>query len=126
MQDTYSANGPGIVFWIVCLVVVVFEIAAWWKVFEKAGQPGWASIIPIYNVIVILQIAGRPVWWILLSLIPLVNVIITVIVCIDFAKSFGKGTGFGIGLWLVAFIFIPILAWGDAQYQGPAARQPAM
>jgi hypothetical protein len=96
-----------------------------WKTFEKAGKPGWASIIPIYNGIVMLQIAGRPVWWFFLYLIPLVNIIIAFIVMIDFAESFGKGVGFALGLIFLPIIFFPILAWGDAQYQGPRTG-PAM
>ena len=119
MQDTYTTNGPGLVFWVVCIAFVIFEIAAIWKTFVKAGQPGWAAVIPIYNGIVMLQIAGRPVWWFLLYFIPLVNIIIAIIVMIDFAKSFGKGVGFALGLIFLPIIFFPILAWGDAQYQGP-------
>jgi len=125
VQDTYTADGPGLVFWIVWCVVIIIEIAAMWTVFVKAGRPGWASIVPIYNGIVILQIAGRPVWWILLYLIPLVNLIIAIIVMIDFAKSFGKGVGFALGIIFLGFLFIPILAWGDATYQGPPTR-PAL
>jgi hypothetical protein len=119
VQDTYTTNGPGLVFWVVCIAFVIFEIAAIWKTFVKAGQPGWAAVIPIYNGIVMLQIAGRPVWWFLLYFIPLVNIIIAIIVMIDFAKSFGKGVGFALGLIFLPIIFFPILAWGDAQYQGP-------
>jgi hypothetical protein len=119
----------GNLFTVVSLVVgvalVVFMIAAGWKVFVKAGQPGWAIIIPIYNIVVILKIVGRPLWWIVLFLIPLVNLIIGIIVYIDFAKSFGKGAGFGIGLMLLGFIFFPILGFGDARYVGPAALAPA-
>ena len=119
MQDTYAAEGPGLLFWLVWCVVVIFEIAAIWIVFAKAGKPGWAAIVPIYNGIVILQIAGRPLWWFLLYFIPLVNIIIAIIVMIDFAKSFGKGLGFALGLIFLPIIFFPALAWGDAQYQGP-------
>ena len=97
-------------------------IAAWWKIFTKAGQPGWACIIPIYNLYVWCKIVGRPWWWILLMLIPLVNFIILIILFIDLAKSFGKGVGFGIGLILLPIIFFPILGFGSAQYQGPTAR----
>jgi hypothetical protein len=121
--DYSSGWHPGPVFWVFWCVFILFEIASWWKVFEKAGKPGWAAIIPIYNAIVILQIAGRPVWWFLLYLIPLVNIVVAIIVMIDFAKSFGKGVGFAIGLILLGFIFIPVLAWGDAQYQGAAGGQ---
>lgn len=108
---------------IVQLVIVAVLIAALWKVFVKAGKPGWASIIPIYNTIVVLQIAGRPVWWIVLLLIPVVNLVIAIIVMIDLAKSFGKGTGFGIGLALLGIIFLPILGFGDARYQAPAIAE---
>jgi len=125
-QSSGSSGGagggaPGLVFLIVWLAIVVFIIAALWKVFAKAGQPGWAAIIPIYNGYVLCKIAGRPGWWIILFFIPIVNIIVTAIVSIDVAKSFGKGTGFGIGLWLLGIVFYPILGFGSAQYQGPAA-----
>jgi hypothetical protein len=80
-----------------------------WKVFAKAGHPGWAAIIPIYNMYVWCKIVGRPGWWVILMLIPLVNIVVAIIVCIDMAKSFGKGAGFGIGLALLGIIFLPIL-----------------
>ena len=118
-----EAAAMGIVPMIIGLAVMVFLIAAVWKTFVKAGQPGWASIIPIYNTIVMLQIAGRPVWWIVLMFIPLVNLVIVIIVMIDLAKSFGQGAGFGIGLAFLGFIFFPILGFGSAQYQGPAAAE---
>src|SRR5205085_7180214 len=95
----------------VSLVMMIFFIACFWKIFEKAGQPGWASIIPIYNTIVLLKVAGKPWWWIFLLLIPGVNVIFAFIVFIDLAKNFGKGTGFGVGLIFLSFIFFPILAF---------------
>lgn len=121
MQDTYTTNEVSPLFWVFCIVVAVIEFAAMWKVFEKAGKPGWAAIIPIYNAIVIIQIAGKPVWWFLLYLIPLVNIVVAVIVMHNLAKNFGKGVGFTLGLIFLGFIFFPILAWGDAQYQPPPA-----
>lgn len=102
---------------IIYLLIFAFIVAAWWKVFEKAGKPGWAAIVPIYNVVVLLEIAGRPVWWVILLFIPLVNLAVSVIIGIDVAKAFGKGTGFGVGLALLGFIFYPILGFGDATYQ---------
>ena len=102
------------------LVVSIFLIAAMWKVFSKAGQPGWAAIIPIYNLYVWCKAVGRPGWWILLMLIPFVNFIIAIILSIDMAKSFGKGAGFGVGIAFLGFIFVPILGFGSAQYQGPS------
>jgi hypothetical protein len=109
------------VFVLIALAIVVFIIAAVWKVFTKAGEPGWAVIVPIYNIIVMLKVAGKPLWWILLMIIPLVNIIPAILVPIGIAKNFGKGVGFGIGLLFLGFIFYPILAWGDAVYEGQAA-----
>ena len=83
----------------------------------SAGEPGWAAIIPIYNFIVLLKIAGKPVWWFILMLIPFVNFIVAIIAALAVAKNFGKGTGFGLGLAFLAPIFYPILAFGDARYQ---------
>ena len=122
-QVEYSSEGkaPSPIFWICYLAFTILIIAAWWKIFSKAGQPGWACIIPIYNLYVWCKIVGRPWWWILLMLIPFVNFVVLIILIIDLAKSFGKGMGFGIGLLLLAVIFFPILGFGSAQYQGPSA-----
>ena len=122
-QVEYSTEGkpPSPLSMIVGLLIALLLIVAMWKVFTKAGQPGWASIIPIYNLYIWCKIVGRPGWWILLMLIPFVNIIVGIILCIDMAKSFGKGVGFGIGLALLGIIFWPILGFGSAQYQGPAA-----
>ena len=102
------------------LALIVFLIAAIWRVFTKAGQPGWAAIVPIYNVYVLLKIVGKPAWWLILCFIPLVNFIIAIIIALELAKVFGKGAGFGIGLVFLGFIFYPILGFGDATYQGSA------
>lgn len=107
------------------LLVALLYVAAVWQVYSKAGKPGWASLIPIYNVIVFLRIVGRPVWWILLLCIPGVNLVIALLLCLDLATVFGKGSGFGIGLFFLPVILLPILAFGNAEYQGPA-RQPAL
>jgi len=107
------------------LAIIVFVFAGVWKTFTKAGQPGWAAIIPIFNLYVLIKTAGRPGWWLLLFIIPLVNIVMVFIVAIDVAKAFGKGTGFGIGLALLGFIFYPILGFGDATYQGSSAPAPA-
>lgn len=107
-------GGVGCVLWLAVLVVVV---AGMWKVFEKAGQPGWAAIVPFYNIYVLAtQVARKEILWFILLLIPVVNIIAAVIVSIDVARKFGQGTGFGIGLALLPFIFYPILGFGSAQY----------
>ena len=92
-------------------------LAGVWKTFTKADKPGWGAIIPIYNIILLLDIAGRPLWWIILLLIPFVNIVITIVVSIDMARNFGKGAGFGLGLFFLAIVFYPILGFGDAKYQ---------
>src|SRR5712692_6896592 len=120
MQQTYAPQGLSSTALIICLLIVVFYVWVTWRVFTKAGKRGWAAIIPIYNTIVMLQVAGKPVWWIFLFLIPLINLIVYILMQAGVAKNFGKGTGFAIGLILLNFIFLPILAFGDAQYQ-PAA-----
>lgn len=105
-------------FGIFGLAVLIVVIVGMWKVFEKAGQPGWGAIIPVYNLYLMTQIAGRPGWWVILMLIPVVNFIIGIILSMDIAKAFGKGAGFGLGLLLLGFIFYPILGFGDATFQG--------
>ena len=102
---------------IVYLALIVFIIASCWKTFEKAGQPGWAAIVPIYNFYIMTKISGTKNWW--LMFIPLANIYIAIVTYIALAKSFGKGTGFGIGLILLGFIFFPILGFGNATYIGP-------
>jgi len=120
-SDMQTIEEPSPLAGIIALVLVVVVLAAFWQVFTKAGEPGWAILIPIYNLIVLLKIVGRPWWWLILFLIPIVNFIIGILVNIDLAKSFGKGIGFAIGLILLPPIFILILGFGDARYQGPAA-----
>jgi hypothetical protein len=113
-----------VIYLLIMIPVMIFVIAGMWKVFTKAGQPGWASIVPIYNMIVLLQIAGKPLWWFVLLLIPFVNIVIIILVMIDVAKNFGKGAGFGLGLAFLGFIFFPILGFGDARYMGYQQQQP--
>jgi hypothetical protein len=98
-------------------VVLLFFIAVGWKIFTKAGQPGWAILVPIYNIIVLLKIVGKPAWWFLLMLIPVVNFVVLIMVDIELAKRFGKGMGFALGLIFLGIIFAPILAFGSAKYQ---------
>ncbi|MDH2904673.1 MAG: DUF5684 domain-containing protein [Actinomycetota bacterium] len=105
----------------VYLALFVFYIVAGWRVFAKAGEPGWGIFIPIYNLYLVCKISGRPEWWVILFFIPLVNVVIGLIIAMDVAKAFSKGPGFGIGLWLLNFIFVPIPGFGSAQYSAPGS-----
>jgi hypothetical protein len=119
---TYSTSGTsgGLVFlWVV--VAYVLYALAYFGIFKKAGKPTWAAFVPIYNIIVLLEVVGRPIWWIVLLLIPLVNIIIIIIVFNDLSKSFGHGVGFTVGLIFLSWIFMLILGFGSSQYRGPAA-----
>jgi hypothetical protein len=110
-------NVAGILVSLICLGISVAVVVAMWKVFTKAGQPGWACIVPIYGAVVLLQIAGKPVWWIVLFFIPGVNAIALILVSIALAEKFGKSSGFGVGLALLSPIFYPLLGFSDAQYR---------
>jgi hypothetical protein len=119
-MNSSDAGTSGMIVGVFAIIIVVGMIASMWKVFAKAGQPGWAAIVPIYNLIILLQISGKPSWWLVLFLIPLVNFAALILVAISLAKSFGKTTGFGLGLAFLGFVFYPILGFGSAQYMGPA------
>lgn len=113
-METFSSS----LWFSVALVLVILSlmISSLWKVFAKAGKPGWGCLVPIYNLILLLDIAGRPMWWIALFLLPFVNFVVAILVAIDVAKKFGKGTGFGLGLAFLPFIFYPMLGFGSAEY----------
>lgn len=114
-------SGVGCICWLIVFVLVV---AGLWKTFIKAGQPGWAAIIPIYNIYVMLQITGREAWWLILFFVPFLNFVMPIILGIDMAKSFGKDALYGVLLlWLFAPIGYLVLGFSDAQYVGPAAKQ---
>jgi hypothetical protein len=110
------------IWWIIYFAFIIAVIAGWWMMFEKAGEAGWKSIIPIYNIIILLKIVGRDWWWVLLMLIPFVGLIIWIIVALDLAKVFGKGTGFAIGLIFLTPIFALILGFGSDTYKGASAK----
>lgn len=118
MQNESSGSPLGM---IISLAIIVFLIVTMWRVFSKAGQPGWAIFIPIYNAYVLCKVAAKPGWWVILMFIPIVNIVIGILVSLGVAQQFGKGAGFGIGLAFLGFIFYPILAFGDATYGAPAA-----
>lgn len=100
------------------LIFVVPAIAGMWKTFQKAGKPGWACIVPIYNMIVLVEIAEKPLWWVALFFIPIANIIFIIMTYNEIAKKFGKEAGFTVGLIFLPFVFWPILGFGDAVYMG--------
>jgi Family of unknown function (DUF5684) len=111
---------PAVVFLPIYLAWFILYIVAGWRVFAKAGEPGWGIFVPVYNLYLLCKISGRPEWWLILFFIPLVNVATGLIIAMDLAKAFSKSSGFGIGLWLFSFIFVPILGFGSAQYTPPS------
>jgi hypothetical protein len=113
------AAGFGLAALLVTTLPALLVIAGTWKLFTKAGQPGWAAIVPIYNLCVILHIVGRPTRWLVGFLIPIVDFVVAVLVTIDVAKAYGKGIVYAVGMVLVPFIFYPLLGFGDARYRGP-------
>lgn len=108
---------------IISLAIVILLIASEWKIFTKAGKPGWACIIPIYNIIVLLQIIGKPWWWLLLMFVPVANIVFAIWMINLLSKSFGKSEGFTVGLLLLPIVFYPILGLGDAKYEGAAGSK---
>ncbi len=117
MYASDVSAGPEIVFRIVYFAIIIFMLVAMWKIFMKAGKPGWGCIVPIYNIILQLEIAGRPLWWIFLLLIPFVNIFFACVIMLDIAKAFGKGSIFEAGMLFLPFIFLPILAFDSSEYQ---------
>ncbi len=121
LAQSSGGGAAGLIIVVIYLALIVVMIAGLWKMFVKAGQPGWAAIIPIYNIYILTKIVNRPAWWIILFFVPIVSIVISIIVMLDLAKSFGKSVAFAVGLILLGPIFICILGFGSAQYQ-PIAR----
>lgn len=122
-MESYDAGSSGLMailggFLFVYGAIIILIIASLWKIFTKAGKPGWAAIIPIYNTIVLIEIVGKPVWWFILLLIPLVNIVILIILVHRLSLSFGQGVGMTVLLILLPFIGYPVLGFGSSKYVG--------
>ena len=102
---------------IIYILIIALIVASQWKIFTKAGKPGWAAIIPIYNMIVLLEIVKKPLWMIIFFFIPIANLVLHIIICIELSNNFGKSGGFAAGLILLPMIFFPMIAFGDAKYE---------
>ncbi len=128
-SSDYSSGGIGILagigatFFFIYLAILIVAIAGMWKTFEKAGKPGWAAIIPIYNIYIMIEIVGKPSIWLLWCILPCVNIVFSIWLINLMSKSFGKEEGFTVGLVLLGFIFWPILGFGSARYLGPSAAE---
>lgn len=121
----------GIIMWVIGVAISIITIIAMWKVFKKAGKPGWAAIIPVYNIIVMLEIAELPMWYIALYFVPGANIYAMIKTYIEVAHKFGKSTGFGVGIAFLSPIFLSILAFNkNVQFVGaqnnvqPEYQQP--
>jgi hypothetical protein len=121
--DTALLAGLITAYLAIVIPIVLIAIVAIWRIFTKAGQPGWAVLIPFYNIYVYSQVVKRPGWWMLLyfaSIIPVVGslavLFVSIIDNLRLAKLFGKSSGFGVGIILLGVVFLPILAFGDADY----------
>ena len=101
---------------IIWFVTVAFFIAAQWKLFAKAGEPGWAALVPIYNMVVMMKIAGKPEWWAILLFVPIANIVAIIIMYIGLARNFGRGDGFAVGLIFFPYIFLLILGFDSSRY----------
>ena len=121
--DTALLVGIITAYLVIVIPIVLIAIVAIWRIFTKAGQPGWAVLIPFYNLYVLTQVAKRPSWWMLLyfvSFIPVIGALgvlfVSIIDNLRLAKLFGKSAGFGVGMILLGIVFLPILAFGNADY----------
>jgi hypothetical protein len=110
-------NGGGGIELLAVLALSIVIFAGFWKTFQKAGEPGWAGLIPIYNLYVLVRISGNAWWWFILFFIPVLNFIATLKISINIAAKFNRGVLFGLGLTFLSFVFYPILGFGDYQYQ---------
>lgn len=107
-----------VIFIISILVIGIVMVISLWKIFEKAGKPGWACLVPIYNNMVMAEIGGKESWFGLLPMIPYIGVIWSIWIQNRLSKSFGKEIGFTLGMIFLPLIFFPILAFGSAEYVG--------
>lgn len=125
-EDSLSSGlfaGVGLIGCLIYLAILVLTVAGLWKMFEKAGKPGWAAIVPIYNIVVIIEIIGKPLWWILLWLIPCVNIVIGIWGMNLLMKSFGKDSLYTVLALFFPFIIFPVIGFGNDPYLGPSAAE---
>jgi hypothetical protein len=124
LADGLGAEGMLVAYLVAAGIIAVASLAGLWGVFAKAGRPGWAALIPFYNTAVLLDIAGKPVWWLILYQVPIVSLVIHILVMVELAKAFGKTPAYAAGLVLLPFVFLPWLGFGDARYQQPHVFTP--
>jgi F0F1-type ATP synthase membrane subunit a len=122
MYDFENWGNHLIIVFPIIAALAILQIVATWRIYQKAGQPGWASIIPFYNFYVLLKIVEKPGWWLIWMFIPLANLVVFIWTANLLSKSFGKDVAFTLGLILLPIIFYPILGFGNAEYHGSAGK----
>jgi len=122
-MDNISFETLSLPLFIFIFAATILIIIAEWRIFEKAGQPGWTSIIPYINFFIMLKIVNKPLWWILWMFVPIANIVVGIWVINLLAKSFGKNESFTLGLIFLPFIFYPILGFGNASFQGKVEQE---
>ncbi len=122
MEHFFGISFLGSGFILIFIALSILQVIATWRIYEKAGQPGWASIIPFYNFYILLKIVGKPGWWIIWMFIPIANFVVGIWVTNLLSISFGKDAAFTLGLIFLSIIFYPILGFGNAKYQGAAGK----
>jgi hypothetical protein len=129
-----AATDPAVAGILMVIIAIVFAISlalgaimiiSMWRLYTKAGRPGWASIVPFYNQIVMIKIIGRPLWWFAMMFVPFANIVFSVMIMLEFVKSYGKDTWFGVASLFFPYVIFPIMAFDkNIRYVGPAGLQP--
>ena len=125
LYNNTSSVSAGVIF-LYFIIFYAIAVIPYWVIFTKAGRPGWPALIPIYSTYILIKVVGRPGWWLVLFIIPFVNLVILIILMNDLSKSFGHGVGFTLGLIFLSLIFLYILAFGSSTYRGPSAAPGGM
>ena len=120
-NSTASSGGPTSLQMTASAILILIIVISQWRIFTKAKQDGWKALIPIYNTYIVLKIIGKPWWWLIMLVIPIINIFFAFALSHHLAKSFGKGMGYTLLLFFLPIIGYPMLAFGDATYKGPSA-----
>ncbi len=116
LSESFSNQVFLTVFLLFYFAVTLFMIIIQWKLFVKAGEPGWASLVPIYNAVVLMQISGKPGWWVILMFVPFANIVVIILMDIGLARNFRRSDAFAIGLIFLPIIFLAVLAFDSSRY----------
>ena len=105
--------------WVALALLMAFMLFVMWRIYARAGQPGWTVLVPFYNTYVLLKIVNRPGWWLALYFIPIVNFVVNIIVYYDLAKAFGRGRGTLLLMVFIPFVGFPVVSFSQGPYKKP-------